>query len=594
MIAAYPFFRLSHPLEARATRLIEVGLCNLASTDVKRTQYQAGEEYPMEGRSKLETMTPEERRELILRLHTAQNSLCYICKKIIDLQVHRADVDHIIARARGGNDDESNWAVAHHTCNRSKGARDLLLQRHIFRYKEHVEKYGSTAAGAYRNFTLSDALQELAPKRQDAGMVLKQGIVQLSYVEDGQPRTFEYPLLVDGAVPGVRSFVGMIPFACIHHDPDINPRSIVDLEPMIEEFYNGNPQLQPSLATLSFSEPQGRAKAMLFDGQHKAAAQLYLSRSQLFVRVFINPDRERLKQTNYRAHTKLAQIHFPQLVNDRVGADLFIDEFNRYMAQADLTRKSERTFFEEALDHQQRSEFRGYFQSYLRFEILTGKVDGDSNNLLDYVETIVARSKRYPLSYETTQRSFLNDLVFLKPAKEPLEVTERFRHLERDNLIRLMNIFVEEVLTNGRFDLGRGIYRIEESLRNDPDSIPDSHLRAYRICRLAPMVIWCEELTRAIRTLLNVRLRYEKGSWSEDRPLWAEMKSEDWNSIRKMIRAIRDHKVWGERTNAQMLTAMSSTKQRDWQEILINGKLPGREGQLLPKLDQNFVFQAAQ
>lgn len=544
--------------------------------------------------SKLEQMSKEERSELMHRLHQTQNSLCYICRKVVNLQVHRVDVDHIIAGTRGGADDESNWAVAHQDCNRSKGARDLLLQRHIYRFKEHVEKHSSTAAGAIRDFTVGDALQEFVPDRQEVGIVVQQDVVQLSYNEDGQPRTREYRLVVDDAIPGFRSFLGMIPFVCLHHDPDINPRSIVDLKPMIEEFYSGNPQLQPSLATVDFTEPQGKGKIMLFDGQHKAAAQLYVGRPHLFVRVFVNPDKTRLKETNHRAHTRLAQIRFPQLVNDRVGADLFTEQFNRYLAHADHTRKSEQTFFREALDHHQRSEFRSYFQSYLRYDVLTGTAGTEPNRLLDFVETIIARSKRYPLSYETVQRTFLNDLMFLNPATEPLEVIEWTRRLERENLIRLMNIFVEEVLANGRFDLGRGIFRIEETLLSEPDSIADSHLRAYRMCRRAPMVIWCQELTRAIRTLLNTRLRYKESSWPQRRPLWVETKPEDWDAIRRMIRSIRDHKVWSERTNVGILTAMTSTTQRDWQEIILSGKLPGREEQLFPKLDHNFIFEAAQ
>lgn len=547
----------------------------------------------MQRHSKLDELSTEERSELIHRLHQAQNSLCYIDRKVINLQVHRVDVDHIIARRRGGADDESNWAVTHQECNRSKGTRDLLLQRHIYRFKEHVEKYSSATAAAIRDFTVHDALQELAPNRQEVGVVMHQGVVQLSYNEDGHARTLECSLVIDDALPEFRSFLGMIPFNCLHHDPDINPRSIVNLEPMIEEFYNGNPQLQPSLATLDFTEPEGKGKIMLFDGQHKAAAQLYIGRPNLFVRVFINADKGKLKEINFRAHTKLSQIRFPQLVNDRVGADLFSEEFDRYVVQADRAKKSEQTFFSE-LDYQQRSDFRSYFQSYLRYEILTGTAGAEPNRLLDFVETVVARSKKYPLSYETIQRTFLTDLLFLKPATESLEVTDRIRRLERENLIRLMNMFVEELLANGRFDLTRGIFRMEEHLLSEPDSIPDSHLRAYRICRRAPMVIWCEELTRAIGVLLNTRLRYEKGAWVEDRPLWAELKSEDWDSIRRMIRSIRDHKVWSERTNVEILTAMTSTTQRDWLEILLNGRLPGREEQLFPKLDQNFIFQAAQ
>lgn len=542
--------------------------------------------------SRLNRMSADDRSDLIRRLHQTQNSLCYICQKVINLQVHKVDVDHIIARSRGGPDDESNWALTHLECNRAKGARDLRLQRIISHFKQHVEKYSSSSAGATRNFTVHDALQELVPNRQEVGVDLRDDTIRISYNRNGQPETREYQLIVDDEIPEFRSFVGMIPFVCLHHDPDVNPRSIVDLEPLIEEFYSGNPQLQPSLATLDVEEPRGVGKIMLFDGQHKAAAQLYVGKPALLVRVFINVDKERLKETNFRAHTKLAQIHFPQLVNDRVGADLFSEEFDRWLSRAEPAKKSEQDFFDD-LDPQQRSDFRTYFQSYLRYQILTGTLAGKPNRLLDFVETVVARSKKYPLSYETVQRTLLNEFVFLKPASEPLEETQQFRGLERDNLITLMNIFVEEVLGSERYDPRRGIFRIEETLLADPDSIPESHLRAYRICRKAPMVVWCKELARAARVLLNTRLRYKKGAWAENRPLWCEMKPVDWDSIRKMIRAIRDHKVWSERNNTEILRAMTSQTQRDWEEILLNGRLPGREQQLFPKLDQNFIFQAA-
>src|SRR4030042_2720405 len=110
---------------------------------------------------------------------------------------------------------------------------------------------------------------------------------------------------------------------------------------MIEEFYNGDPQLQPSLATLSVEGNNGQARILVFDGQHKAAAQLYARRDRLFVRVFVNYNRDHLKQTNYRAHTKLAQVHFPQLINDRVGADLFTEEYQLFRTKADTDKECE-------------------------------------------------------------------------------------------------------------------------------------------------------------------------------------------------------------------------------------------------------------
>jgi len=543
--------------------------------------------------SKLDSLAKEQRQDLVDRLRKTQNSLCYVCQEVINPQVHKIDIDHIIALARGGADDESNWALAHDSCNRSKGTRDLLLQRILHEFRKHVQSYAAgDTQGKQRSFTLNEALAELCPNRQEVGVVLENGFISISWEQNGRPVTEKYAILEEPGDPPAKSFVARIPFVCLHHDQEINPRSIVDLEPMIEEFYNGYPQLQPSLATLTVNGRERKAPILVFDGQHKAAAQLYARRDRLFVRVFVNHSRDRVKETNYRAHTKLAQVHFPQLINDRVGADLFKEEFDRFVQGADLSKTSEDNFFTKHVPRAQKGEFRKYFGNYLRYEVLTGRAGTEQNRILDFTETVMPRSVRFPLSYDTLQRSLLDVMLFMRPAREPIEQTERFRQLEKENLIRLMNLFVDEVLANGRFDLDLGIRRMEERLANDPQSIPDSHLRAYRMCRKAAMVIWTKELNRAIQLLLGTKTRYSVASWGEKRPLWAQILDEDWQQIRRMIRAIREHKVWGERTNPDIIAAVSSTRQKDWSDILLRGTLPGRQEKLLPPLDQNFMTRS--
>ena len=255
--------------------------------------------------SKLESLSPDQRKELISRLHKRQNGLCYVCRQAINLHVHGVDVDHIIALARGGADEESNWALTHAKCNRSKGTRDLQLQRILEDFRQHLQKYTSgDNDGAGRSFTLKQALAELRPNRSEAGVVLRDSEIEIAWqTENGNAMSEKYPLLKDSSTPPAISFIGMMPFTCIHHDEDINPRSIADLEPMIEEFYNGNPQLQPSLATMTVKGNEGKARILVFDGQHKAAAQLYARRGRLLVRVFVNSDREKLKETN-TVHTR--------------------------------------------------------------------------------------------------------------------------------------------------------------------------------------------------------------------------------------------------------------------------------------------------
>lgn len=541
-------------------------------------------------KSKLDSLTKEERKELVARLHNAQKEKCYVCGKDMNLAVHKVDVDHIIALALDGPDDESNWGLTHDSCNRSKGARDLQLQRILYEFREHVKKH--TYNG--KSLTLNEALQELVSERQEVGYRVQNNQIKISWTNEGNPETETYYLLEEPGNPPACSFLARIPFTCLYHDGEINPRSIIDLEPMIEEFYKGYVQLQPSLATLTTEGCEGKGKILVFDGQHKAAAQLYARRRRLFVRVFVDYNKNKLKETNFRAHTKLAQVHFPQLINDRIGADLFVEEYDRFRLSANITRDSEMSFFRRHLGRSQNSEYKGYFRNYLRYEVLTGRAGAEDNKLLSFTETVTSRAKKFPLSYDTLQKSFLQHMLFLRPSREPMEVTEKFRKLERENLIRIMNMFVEEILANNRFDLNIGIFRLEERLANNPESIPDSHLRAYRICRQSAMTIWNLEFKRAIAVLLNTKQKYSDGSWPEARPLWVEISPQDWDQIRKMLCATRDHKVWGERTNPDIVNALKSTRQKDWKEILLQGRLPGRQEKCLPNLNQNFIFNSVQ
>ena len=124
--------------------------------------------------------------------------------------------------------------------------------------------------------------------------------IKIFFRENGEMKTYTFTLFTDENDKETISFVAMLPFDILYHDSSVNPRSIVDLEPMIQEFYDKNPQLFPSLAILEV-EDNNTGKIKVFDGQHKAAAQLFLRSNKLFIRVFVNAQKTKLKRTNFRA-----------------------------------------------------------------------------------------------------------------------------------------------------------------------------------------------------------------------------------------------------------------------------------------------------
>lgn len=546
-----------------------------------------------EQRSK--ALSEDERSKRISMLLTQQDGKCYICSKEINLALEKVDIDHIRSKVSGGIDDINNLAVTHSSCNRSKGSRDLELQRVLYRFLDHVRKYTEGINGeTHRNFTAGDALQEIIPERREITVAIeKEDTIALSFTVDGKNVVQRYPLIADENDPRVRSFIGMIPFKYIFHDLTMNPRSIVDLEPLIVEFYNKIPQLQPSLATLNINGTTGSGKIMLFDGQHKAAAQLYLGCARLFLRIFLNCDKGLLREANFRAHTKLAQIHFPQLTADKVGHDIFREEFDKILLKHNLKEISEIEIFHAQGDPETVRELTAYFKNFLKYEVLTAKYQNMDNPILNYLETVSARAKKYPLSYEALEKGFFAHFLSYKPATSlKLEETQRFRELERNNLINLMALFVEMVL-EGKYNFKIGGYKLEDRLIDAPESIPENHLKAHRICRKAPMVIWMGQLKIAIGTMLNIERKYKYGDWAKDRVFWAELDDQDWKKIRKMFDVVAQHKMWTERTNKEILSVLYSTAQRDWKELLLDGKLPGRVNTIYTPLDHNYLLQYA-
>ena len=533
-----------------------------------------------------------ERDRIIAELYEYQEGKCYIDGDPLDL-TEPLDVDHIRSRDRGGNDTRNNWGLTHAHCNRSKGNRDLDLQRYLVRFQKARKEHLGSGKGE-DSFTVGMALlMHGGAKRELVGRIekVKEGdefFVTTIETLDGT-RTLRYPIETDLNNPAIKSFTALIPIEYVFHDGDINPRSIVDLEAFIEEFYRGNPQLLPSLAHLKIEQNSSKGRVMLFDGQHKAAAQLFLGNSRLYVRVFLNADLKVLKATNFGAHTKLAQIHFPMAIQDKVGHDIFRPSLENYLnAYPERSSIKEASYF-RTLSKEDRSEMRAHFQGYLRFRAV-GAADADNGRFFDYVETVSARSKTKPLAYETVRKAIFSNFLCLYETDTPIDLALKMRDVERDNLAKLLKLFTEKVL-DGHFDFSKGIYKIEERLASDL-GIRDSHLRAYRLCRQAPLIVTMREFREAVSQLLSLRGRYQDPGWHREQVLWSDIQKEDWIAFAKMLDVIVSHKVWIERIESKA-RILQDTRQKSWEDILIRGVFPGASQPVYDPLNQAVLLKHA-
>lgn len=332
---------------------------------------------------------PEDRYELINKLYGSQKGHCFICEEPIDLTVHKnsLDIDHVIPLTAGGKDDPSNFALTHASCNRSKQASNLEVARILYRFTRLKKKLEEEN----RSPNLGDILEDSKGGNHKLSFKLDTTTVTYSLSELGDNTLYTAPVYKD-ALSGFHYFFALMPIEYLAHDDHINPRSIgANISKLIEEFHQKRPQLHVSLAWMK--SDSGRSAVHVFDGQHKAAAQMMLGVRRLPVRVFIDPDADTLITTNTNAGTTLKQVAFDKSVQRHLGSTLYQDRVQRFQKETSRADDDMRFSERDLVGH-----FKGQSREIKRFilDALRNSVTSDPENKLMHFIDLGGRGKERP------------------------------------------------------------------------------------------------------------------------------------------------------------------------------------------------------
>ena len=357
-----------------------------------------------------------------------------------------------------------------------------------------------------------------------------------------------------------------VPIEYLHHDDRINPRPIGrNLKQLVDEFHKKFPQLH---ITLGWTELGERAKIKVFDGQHKAAAQILLGIREIPVRLFINPDKDRLLTANTRAGTTLRQVAFDKSVQRSLGSSLLADRMRRYREDKSLDEDFEMFSENDLVNHfkGESREMRRYVLDWVRNSVTTHK----QNKLRDYIE-YGGRKKDMPFSYSTVEKTFYSFFVYSgmldTPCNYRSEEGENPRGIEIEQLVDLMNIVAESIYV-GKFDHSRGTRRIENDIQHGKD-VPDDHLRAFRMAREEVLHTWLKYVKQVVHHFFITIGK----PVNEERILQYRLPEGCWNNVRNFVDSLSRLPLWVNRDLS--LSAFGSKRNYDyWQSVFETGETP--------------------
>jgi len=530
----------------------------------------------------LRRQTPEERKELIRNLFESQNGLCFICEQPIDLILHKdsLDIDHIVPITDSGKDDQSNFALTHASCNRAKQASFLevarILQR-LDRLRDHL-------AQENRGPNLADILSLNGGGKFNITYSRHGNVIRYACPELGLNQIVELPIYKD-ELSGIEYFFTKLPIEYLHHDDQINPRPIgSNISKLILEFYRKRPQLHPALGWIEIVNSNS-STLKIFDGQHKAAAQILLGVRSLPVRIFVNPDLDILLKTNFNAGTTLRQVAFDKSVQRHLGNTVYVQRVERYQAEHNLS-SDDFSFSESDLVKYFKGESREV-KKYILDAVRDTITYHPDNKLKEYVDLSGRKTER-PLSYSTVEKTFFSFFIYQEVLDTPLnyrlDEEENPRELEKEQILQLMNIIAEEIFI-GKFDPDIGTLRIENRIQKG-ETLPLEHLRAFRMSKEEVVYSWLKYVEQIIKNYFIMQ-----GKPIQEKKLFHyKFPKPLWDRIRIFVRNVSNLPIW---MNNELSQTVFGGKQNYafWQAIFETGKSPQNVRVLAEPLDLMKMIQ---
>lgn len=336
------------------------------------------------------------------------------------------------------------------------------------------------------------------------------GITKLHFTNPDRPaqqcHVFECP------ATKMRYFYAVLPIEYIANDADLQPRPLE--QKRVWELYRHltrHTQLAPAVCRLVGD------RVLLFDGQHKSAAQIWAGRRALDCKVYIEPDTRLLKDTNLVAHDKLRQMAFFTSTLIAKYSDIFKQEWQEYLEQPGAKSESGFVAFLKL-----RGKTAPEAKKMLMMAIEQDVLEDPGNRLAEFIAER-NRTRKNPLTIYVLQRTFFKGFVYTPPADVEIEGEEDHRSDEKQNMVRMMSLFADKLLI-GKWN---------------PDADNAGHKRAERMFSAGALRAWMPMIADVVAQVLQLYDAQER-----QRIFFRKVTDQQWGLIEGRVQRFAAHKIW--------------------------------------------------
>lgn len=188
----------------------------------------------------------------------------------------------------------------------------------------------------------------------------------------------------------------------------------------------------PSLGRIN----KGENIVKLFDGQHKAVAQIVgNNKKELMCIVFVDPDIAKIREVVYQAHTDFVQQRYKKSHMDAKLADMYKDKIAKYREKLE---NPEAAYSEYDILH---GESRSEITKFLRSSIIN-ELRIESTIIQDYVAQDKNEQKTKPILWQSLEK-FITLYSNLDTVSEKSDEKNNHRIDEIKNLLFILENILE-------------------------------------------------------------------------------------------------------------------------------------------------------